>query len=174
MSETGVRAMEEGDLSQVARIEQEAFGAHPRSNAMSESDLREELVRPWSRTWVSETQGHVSGFLLAWHIVDEIHVLNVAVKRDLRRKGIARHLLTQLFGYARAKQVVAMYLEVRVSNRAAIELYRVHGFYTVNLRRGYYSNGEDAVEMRLDFDAHGAVLWKPDEVPIPEAPPPEA
>ena len=168
------RPMTEADLREVAEIEREAFGAHQRSNAMGESDLREELVRPWSRTWVAETVEGVRGFLLAWHVVDEVHVLNVAVRRAQRRQGVARALLAELFAYAREKQVVAMYLEVRVGNRPAIELYRVHGFYTVNLRRSYYADGEDAVEMRLDFDAHGAVLFKPDEVPLPEPAPSDA
>lgn len=162
-----VRPMTEADLPAVAEIEREAFGPSPRSSAMSEADLREELVRPWSRTWVAEEELAVAGFLLAWHIVDEIHVLNVAVRTALRRKGIARTLLTQLFAYAREKNVAAMYLEVRVGNRPAIELYRVHGFHNVNIRRSYYADGEDALEMRLDFDAKGAIVLKPDEVALP-------
>jgi ribosomal-protein-alanine N-acetyltransferase len=159
--------MTEADLPAVAEIEREAFGAHPRSNAMSQADLREELVRPWSRTWVAESELAVAGFLLVWHIVDEVHVLNVAVRTAQRRKGIARVLLTQLFAYAREKSVAAMYLEVRIGNHPALELYRVHGFRTVNIRRGYYADGEDAVEMRLDFDAKGAIVLKPDEVRLP-------
>jgi len=159
--------MTEADLPSVAQIEREAFGGTPQSNAMDEAALRDELVRAWSRTWVSETDLVVSGFALAWHIVDEMHVLNVAVKASMRRKGIARTLLAQLFSYAREKNVVSMYLEVRVGNRPAIELYRVHGFHTTNIRRAYYADGEDACLMRLDFDDKGAVLLKPDEVPLP-------
>ncbi len=171
----GVRPMTEADLPAVAEMEREAFGAlrgATPSNAMSEGDLREELVRPWSRTWVAEANTELSGFLLAWHVVDEIHVLNVAVRRAQRRKGIARVLLAQLFSYAREKSVAAMYLEVRVSNAAALGLYRVHGFHTVNIRRSYYGDGEDAVEMRLDFDAKGAAIIKEDIVPLPPALPP--
>lgn len=168
MSVVGVRRMTEADLSAVAEIEREAFGGSPRSNAMEVKDLREELVRPWSRTWVAEAELAVSGFLLGWHIVDEIHILNVAVPREKRRRGIARVLLSQLFSYAREQSVVAMYLEVRVGNRPAIELYRVHGFHTVNIRRSYYADGEDALEMRLTFDAKGAIVLQPDQVPLPE------
>lgn len=162
MSDAHVRTMTEADLTAVAEIERQGFGG--RSTAMTEADLREELVRPWARTWVAEKELRVAGFLLAWHIVDEIHVLNVAVLTAQRRQGIARALMAQLFAYARERSVASMYLEVRLGNQPAIELYRVHGFRRFNVRRSYYSDGEDALEMRLDFDAKGGVVLKPDEV----------
>jgi ribosomal-protein-alanine N-acetyltransferase len=160
--------MTEGDLPEVERIEREAFGAFPTSTAMDAAQLRDELVRPWAVTRVAEEAGHVVGFMLAWHIVDELHVLNVAVRRAERRRGIARLLLDELFIYALEKRVAAMYLEVRASNEPARELYRVHGFYAHNVRRSYYADGEDAVEMRLDFDAQGGIIFRPDDLPKPK------
>jgi ribosomal-protein-alanine N-acetyltransferase len=162
-----VRKMAEPDLAALEIIEREAFGAHRLSTAMDASQLRDELVRPWSVSWVAVDDGTVVGFLLAWHIVDEVHVLNVAVKKTERRRGIARTLLAELFAYANARAVRTMYLEVRLGNSPAIELYRVHGFYASNVRKAYYADGEDALEMRLDFDTKGGVIFKPDDVKLP-------
>jgi ribosomal-protein-alanine N-acetyltransferase len=162
-----VRRMAEPDLAALELIEREAFGAHRLSTAMDASQLRDELVRPWSVSWVALDGDRVVGFLLAWHVVDEIHVLNVAVKKTDRRRGIARTLLAELFAYTSARAVRTMYLEVRTGNTPAIELYRVHGFYASNVRKAYYSDGEDALEMRLDFDTKGGVLFREDEVKIP-------
>jgi ribosomal-protein-alanine N-acetyltransferase len=58
-------------------------------------------------------------------------------------------------------------LEVRTSNRDAIRLYRRVGFAAINVRRRYYSGGEDAVEMHLELDpATGAVVAHSDEVTL--------
>jgi ribosomal-protein-alanine N-acetyltransferase len=162
-----IRRMAEPDLDALEIIEREAFGAHRLSTAMDASQLRDELVRPWSMSWVAVDDTTVVGFLLGWHIVDEVHVLNVAVKKTERRRGIARTLLAELFAYANARAVRTMYLEVRMGNTPAIELYRVHGFYASNVRKAYYSDGEDALEMRLDFDTKGGVIFKEDEVKLP-------
>lgn len=79
-------------------------------------------------------------------IVDELHVLDVAVAPDARRQGLARLLLgLALRTGARAGARVAL-LEVRAGNAAALALYESLGFRAAGRRREYYrSPVEDAL-----------------------------
>jgi ribosomal-protein-alanine N-acetyltransferase len=153
-----VDAMRESDVPVVSAI----HGATP----MDERHLREELARPWSRLWVAREEGEGPvAFLVAWHVADELHVLNVATRADRRRRGIARALLEEAIAYARTRSVKHVLLEVRRSNRAAIALYRAAGFFAMGVRARYYPDDEDAVEMVLMFDPEtGAIVAHGDEV----------
>ncbi len=133
---------------------------------MDEGHLREELARPWARLWVARDEDGVPvAFLIAWHVADELHVLNVATRADQRRRGIARALLDRAVAYSRARAVKHVLLEVRRSNRAAIALYRAVGFFAMGVRARYYPDDEDAVEMVLMLDPEtGSVVPHPDEV----------
>src|SRR5260221_3191282 len=130
-----------------------------------------ELERPWSRVWVARTGDESSeprAFLLAWLVVDELHILSVATLPAFRRQGMGRALLAACIDFAREKQVRLVLLEVRRSNSAAIRLYRSFGFATVTLRPHYYAdNAEDAVEMSLELDPMtGAIVPLEDAVSI--------
>jgi ribosomal-protein-alanine N-acetyltransferase len=134
--------------------------------------LREELARAWSRVWVArgplDEPDAPIGFLLAWHVADELHVLNIATHAALRRRGVARAIMDHALGYARAHKIRVLLLEVRRSNRAAIKLYRGLDFSALGVRAGYYSdNGEDAIEMILALDPEtGRALPAPDEIAL--------
>jgi ribosomal-protein-alanine N-acetyltransferase len=130
--------------------------------------IDEELSRPWSRIWVASLDGEVIAFLIAWHVADELHVLNVATALHMRRRGVATAIMNEAIAYARQSRVRIVLLEVRRSNRAAIRLYRTLGFSAMGLRPKYYSNdGEDAVEMVISLDpATGAIVPGRDEVRI--------
>ena len=131
----------------------------------SRDQLAAELQRPWSRRWVARDEdGVVVAFALAWHVADELHVLNVATRADHRRHGIGRALMAELLSYSRSHGVRRLLLEVRSSNRPAISLYRSTGFYATRLRPRYYRDDEDAVEMALALDpTTGAVIANADE-----------
>jgi ribosomal-protein-alanine N-acetyltransferase len=153
-----IEAMLEADVGAVA-----AMGA---STRVDETQLRDELARTWSREWVArEDEEGVVGFLLAWHVADELHVLNVITRVDRRRRGIGRALMETALSYARHHRVKHVVLEARRSNEAAVALYRALGFFVTGLRPRYYPDDEDAVEMMLVFDPKtGAVVLRKDEV----------
>jgi [ribosomal protein S18]-alanine N-acetyltransferase len=133
---------------------------------MDETQLHDELARPWSRLWVArEEDDTVVAFVVSWHVADELHVLNVATRVDRRRLGIARALMAGVMQYARVQRMRHLLLEVRRSNHAAIALYRGLGFFAMGIRARYYADDEDAVEMVLMLDPDtGAVLPHDDEV----------
>jgi len=109
-----------------------------------------ELDRPWSRVWVARGEaGQPLGFLVAWHVVDELHVLNVATAPEARRRGIGSALVEAALAYATSGGVRLVLLEVRRSNEPAIRLYEKHAFDVTGVRERYYSdNDEDALEMQ--------------------------
>ena len=87
------------------------------------------------------------GFLLAWHVADELHVHNVAVHPSHRRQGIARQLLDEVVSYMLQTGVSRSWLEVRKSNLPARRLYESVGYLVMRERLAYYADGEDALEM---------------------------
>ncbi len=104
--------------------------------------------RGGERAWVAVAEGPV-GFLLCRTLgAAEAEVLNIAVDPAYRRRGVARLLLSGFL----AEFPGDIFLEVRASNAAAIELYRRFGFVDAGLRRSYYHRPvEDAVVMRKTF-----------------------
>lgn len=131
--------------------------------------LRAELERPWTRAWVARGGGAPSaGFAVAWHVADELHVLNVAVAPELRRHGVGTALMEAALAYAAEKRVRIVLLEVRRSNRPALRLYRGLGFTVLGVRPKYYGdNDEDAVEMILSLDpTTGSVVPGRDEIHV--------
>ncbi len=163
-----VEVMGDGDIDDVLEIEGASFERTGSDGRLDGTRLREELARAWARLWVarSEPKGKARAFLVAWHVVDELHILDVATTPALRRRGFARALLEVVLRYARDRGVRHLLLEVRRSNVAAIKLYRAQGFWAMGVRPKYYPDGEDAVEMVLRLDERGAVVGSKDEIAI--------
>lgn len=132
------------DLRAVERIERASF-ADPWSRDTLYGELLADAMR---LPLVAELDGQVCGFLMAWKVVDQLHVLNVAAAPPARRRGVGTALLLEAARLARAGGLAEITLEVRDGNRGARDFYRRHGFAETGLRPGYYAdNGEDAVIM---------------------------
>jgi [ribosomal protein S18]-alanine N-acetyltransferase len=83
---------------------------------------------------------------------DECQLLNILVDEKYRRSGLASRLLNNMLMMSRQRGCDAMYLEVRVSNVAAIALYNKVGFIQVRVRKNYYRSDtghEDALILSL-------------------------
>lgn len=146
----------------------DAIVAMDPSAALQPEQLQAELQRPWARCWVARDDvGTPVAYLTAWHVTDELLVMNLATRSDRRRRGFGRAMMATALEYARTHAVSRLFLEVRRSNSAAIGLYRSIGFFAVGLRPRYYRDGEDAVEMSLEIEpATGAVVQRGDQVAI--------
>jgi ribosomal-protein-alanine N-acetyltransferase len=107
-----------------------------------------ELGRRYAMGLVAVEPGTVLGYLMVTQHADVWHILNVSVHPAKRRQGIGEMLLRGLFERANGRAERGFTLEVRVSNDAAIRLYRRMGFVEGGIRPRYYSdNGEDAIVM---------------------------
>lgn len=118
---------------------------------------------PWTaQTFLAFLSGHGSilttsgrGFALGRVIADESELLTLAVDPEDRRRGHARHCLTELIAAAAGRGARRMHLEVAADNAAALGLYEALGFEVTGRRKGYYTGGPsgpvDALSMTLDF-----------------------
>lgn len=173
-----VCAMTEGDIPTAAAIERLCFpppgSQEERLVPTPEARLREELSRPWSHSWVIRGERtEALSFLVVWHVADEVHVLNVATHPAHRGRGMGSALVAHVIAFARKARARHILLEVRRSNQNAIRMYRAAGFFATTLRRRYYPDDEDAVEMALVLDPRtGDVLRRKDEVFLDTSPRP--
>ena len=95
-------------------------------------------------------EGKLVGYAFNHIVEDELHVLNIAVDPNSRGKGLGTYLLATVLAKAFEKGARQVYLEVRPSNSAAINLYSKLGFLRTGLRKNYYrDNGEDALLFEL-------------------------
>lgn len=92
----------------------------------------------------------IAGYIVARETAGELHINNVAVRAEYRRRGIGAALLNRVLDEARRRKANAVFLEVRSANHAAQTLYEKCGFRAIARRADYYSEPrEDAVVMSL-------------------------
>ena len=146
MNATRIRVATIHDLSAIMDIEHLSFTTPWTADAMEQ----EIESRDWSRVIVATVEGEVVGFMVYWVVVNELHLLNLAVDPTWRRRGIGRAMVRYLVELAEDNYLSSLFLEVRVSNKPAQKLYREFGFKPVAIRQNYYSDdGEDAIVMCL-------------------------
>ncbi len=103
---------------------------------------------------VLELDGRVVGYTVLSLVADELHILNLCIDPHSQGLGLGNKLLQHAFTLGRQRHAVTVFLEVRPSNRAALELYRKQGFCEVGTRPNYYParNGrEDAIVMAREL-----------------------
>ena len=142
---------EAGDIDQIIAIERESF-----PTPWSASIFRGEIACPISRVLVAKFDrdpgARVAGYIVYWQVVDETHLHNIAVRRDLRRQGIASRLLGEAVRCSRLKGAKWLTLEVRRSNLIAQRFYEKFGFSVRGIRPGYYTDtSEDALILWADL-----------------------
>lgn len=97
-------------------------------------------------------QCHIAGYIIARETAGELHINNVAVREQYRRRGYGLMLLGHVLDEARRKHATAAFLEVRSGNSPAQALYEKCGFRAIAKRPNYYTDPpEDAVVMSLDL-----------------------
>jgi len=140
--------MQVGDLPEVLVIENDVY-PHP----WTRGNFLDSLYSGYE-TWIlRDPSGALVGYFLLMLAVDEAHLLNISVRRDLHGKGIGRVQLDKVVAVAKEKGMQSVLLEVRPSNQRALAVYLRYGFTQIGLRKGYYpaegNNREDAIVMRF-------------------------
>ena len=135
------KRMQDKDIDEICKIENSLF-----EDAWSKSSFLYEIKNAgFSFPYVLILNDSIVGYCVCWFYDNELHIGNFAIKSAFQRQGLGKILMRKLFDlfpdYDQA------YLEVKVSNKAAIGLYFKFGFNVLSTRKSYYANGEDALVM---------------------------
>jgi ribosomal-protein-alanine N-acetyltransferase len=141
-----IREMDLSDVSHINGIEQRVT-PHPwRESQFIDSYNKHSCL-------VLEQDNRVVGYAIFHVIVGEAEILNISIAPDYQGRGYGRQLLDHMIS-AVSSQAERFFLEVRVSNNKAIQLYENSGFVEVCLRRNYYQTAkgpEDAMLMAMEL-----------------------
>lgn len=139
-----LRPMREEDLAEVMAVEVQAY-PHPWTEGIFRDCLRVGYC-----CWVGVVDRTLVGHGVMSVAAGECHILNLCVHPHWQGRRFGRKMLRRLLAVARTHGADTAFLEVRVSNQAALRLYQAEGFCEVGVRRGYYpadKGREDAVVM---------------------------
>lgn len=140
-----IRKMEERDITEVAAIEEETFSSPWSADSFSKESKNKNNIY-----LVVEDNGEIIGYCGLWGVVGEGQITNVAVRKDNRNRGVGRIMLTKLLELGVNQGLESFTLEVRESNKSALHIYQSLGFYSVGIRKDFYTEPtENAVIMWL-------------------------
>jgi ribosomal-protein-alanine N-acetyltransferase len=141
-----LRTAEEKDLPIILQLE---ISTYPFPWTQKQFEL--ELVQPHSYFLVAEKKSDlkIAGYAVFWMMYDECQMINLTVDVDCRGLNIAKWFIRKGMKNAFQNGLDKLTLEVRKSNISAIFLYQNIGFATIGVRKGMYSDGEDAYFMEL-------------------------
>ena len=147
-----VRKAELTDDEGIFDVEREAF-----SLPWSLASIQRELADPERTIYyvLEQEDGLIAGYAGLWQVLDEGQITNIALRRKFRRKGYGELLVRVLMEAAWEAGCNDIFLEVRVSNRDALHLYRKLGYEVLSVRKNYYSDPvEDAYVMDCKKEAY--------------------
>ena len=142
--DTNYRYMTEGDIGVTREIE---IKANPMP--WTQKNFTDCLSNGYY-CLIQEVNQEVSGFAIQTISLQEAHLLNIGIREKFRNKGLGQDLLSQIVLASKEMGSKKISLEVRVSNKAAIELYNKSGFKKLSLKKNYYGlpdGREDALIM---------------------------
>jgi [ribosomal protein S18]-alanine N-acetyltransferase len=147
VAEVAIDLMQEGDLPEIMAIEKESF-----PSPWSPGLFKEEIKTKHSQCLVAriavEGKNIIGGYIIFWIVADEAHLHNLAIRKEFRSQGLARHLMETMKVISSQIGIKTQTLEVRESNKGAIKLYQRCGFVVKGRRPLYYTDThEDALIM---------------------------
>ena len=146
-----LRPMTESDVDSVHALET-TTNPHPWTPGIIRNCLTS-----GNQCWLLEQDGELAGYSVTMCAVGEGHLLNIAISPDFQGQGLGSKLMDFIKDDLAQLGAEVLFLEVRVSNRKAIELYLKSDFTEVGCRRNYYpcakskSGREDALVMVKDL-----------------------
>jgi len=139
-----IRLAEPHDAEAICRLLAKAITG---SAVQQSTQLAQQLSRTTALMLVDTEQERVVGTIVGQIVHDEAEIHDVAIEQRFRRQGRAKQLVRSFEEHAALRGAQQSFLEVRASNSPAIHLYETLGYGTRGNRRGYYSDGEDAIVM---------------------------
>ena len=152
-----IRWMIRRDMPEVLGIENGSF-----EFSWSEDDFIRCLRQRNCIGMVAEYDERVVGFMIYELHKDQLHVLNFAVRPDVRRRGVGRQMVEKLIGKLSQQRRTRVLLEIRETNLAAQVFFRNLGFSATSVLRDYYDDTtEDAYVMQYRYREDEAVHVAP-------------
>ena len=146
-----IRIATSNDLVDILSIEKKVF-KHPWSKEQLSWELNSQ---PVAENYVMIARGNMIGYLFSHVVDDDVQILNIAIDIPFQHKGYGEQLLSYFLDQFNTDS--SIHLEVRKSNFPAINLYLKFGFHETGTRKGYYTDGEDAIIMQRYSLIHGLV-----------------
>jgi len=128
-----IKRMELEDVDYVLEIENQSF-----SDPWKREFFLEEINNDLACPLVAKLDQKVVGYACLWIFWGELQIANIAVAEACRKKGIGTMILEKITTYAKMNSCIRMTLDVRESNKEAINLYNKLGFKTIGKRKRYY------------------------------------
>jgi ribosomal-protein-alanine N-acetyltransferase len=142
--------MQVADLAEVMAIENDVY-PHP----WTHGNFLDSLCSGYEMQVARTSTEMLAGYYLLMLTVDEGHLLNITVRRELQGRGLGVQMLDHVVARAREREMQSILLEVRPSNDHAVSVYERYGFAGIGVRKGYYpaadNRREDAIVMRLSL-----------------------
>ena len=147
--EASFEPMRMGQLADVMAVERQAYPW-----PWSEGNMNDSIVNGHCCQALRARQD-LLGYYIAMPGAEEMHLLNITVAPAFQKQGWARVLLDALVDESKQLKAQWLWLEVRVSNARAIEVYERYGFRRINVRKSYYPldglTREDALVMNFSL-----------------------
>jgi ribosomal-protein-alanine N-acetyltransferase len=144
-----IRAAHDDDFDDIAAIE---ASAHP--YAWELDVLRRHVAHPCALTRVLIAEDKLAAFAISLVEDRTLHLANLAVSTDLRRRGYGSEMVEHIVTLAHELGLDDVRLEVRETNLAAQLLYRRAGFRAIGILKAYYGS-EDGYDMRRSLHLPG-------------------
>ena len=139
-----LRKGRESDLKNVLKIEVMAY----ENPYWSQNMIFEVLANKTDkRLWIYEVDNDVVGFIIDMRHKDEISILNIAIHKCLQGMGHGLKMLKKYIKSLPGK--CSIYLEVNKNNIKALNMYTKLNFDRLSIRKSYYADGGDAINMQL-------------------------
>ena len=151
-AELSIRAMSPADIPAVVALA-ESLPTAPHWPQSTYEFALDPASQPQRIALLAEgPDGTPAGFAIASITGFESELETIAVATGFQRQGVARGLFGRLTALLVELDVQTVFLEVRASNEAALELYRALGFAESGRRKGYYADPpEDALVFRIQL-----------------------
>lgn len=147
MKRPKLRLFTPADLNQILEIEEDSFG----SEAFSEETFLRLFQRFPDLFFVAEMDDKIVGYMITCKLSHKGHVASIAVASTFRHKGVGSVLANFTFEKLKASGAKYVELEVRVTNREALDFWKHLGFSPFGISRRFYENGEDALRMKKEL-----------------------
>lgn len=141
-----IRDWTEKDFPKLMALERACF-----EDAWTTEMMKNEHVRNGFCGALAEADGEVVGYVCGYTLFEDGELLKIAVSQDCRGRGIGGLLLDSFTEKAMSQGAEQIFLEVRTSNEPALGLYKSRGFEKTRIRKRYYPDGEDALEMKREL-----------------------